>query len=118
MSNAMKALLLNAALALLVVAGAAYWQLDRQGTPDEGAFGVDPLLVDAVRMLGAGRLDIWRKVLLPAALPAVLTGVRVGLGTQLGLSTAVLLGLVLLAIGAGMDLLGLAVIRRIIAIDF
>ncbi|AXQ57185.1 ABC transporter permease [Streptomyces koyangensis] len=37
----------GADVALLVVAGAAYWQLNRQGTPDEGAFGVDPLLVAA-----------------------------------------------------------------------
>ncbi|SCD56388.1 FtsX-like permease family protein, partial [Streptomyces sp. BvitLS-983] len=32
----------GADVALLVVAGAAYWQLDRQGTPDEGAFGGRP----------------------------------------------------------------------------
>ncbi|MGX1837587.1 FtsX-like permease family protein [Streptomyces diastaticus] len=37
----------GADVALLVVAGAAFWQLDRQAAPGEGAFGVDPLLVAA-----------------------------------------------------------------------
>ncbi|WP_436736887.1 FtsX-like permease family protein [Streptomyces sp. BBFR102] len=37
----------GADVALLVVAGAAYWQLDRQAAPDGGEFGVDPLLVAA-----------------------------------------------------------------------
>jgi len=45
-----------------------------------GVRGVDPLWVDAVRMLGASRPAIWRKVLLPGAMPSLLTGVRVGLG--------------------------------------
>jgi len=45
-----------------------------------GVRGVDPLLVDAVRTLGGGRRDIWLKVLLPGAMPSVLTGIKVGLG--------------------------------------
>ncbi|MEA4857127.1 MAG: ABC transporter permease [Solidesulfovibrio sp.] len=45
-----------------------------------GVLAVDPLYVDAVRVLGGGRAAVWRKVLLPGALPSVVTGVRVGLG--------------------------------------
>ncbi len=45
-----------------------------------GVLAVDPLYADAVRVLGGGRAAVWRKVLLPGALPSVVTGVRVGLG--------------------------------------
>ncbi len=45
-----------------------------------GVRGVDALYVDAVRALGGGKAAVWAKVLLPGALPSVLTGVRVGLG--------------------------------------
>lgn len=45
-----------------------------------GVRGVDRLLCDAVRTLGGSTRDIWLKVLLPGAMPALLTGVRVGLG--------------------------------------
>ncbi|WP_428561390.1 MAG: ABC transporter permease [Solidesulfovibrio sp. DCME] len=45
-----------------------------------GVRAVDPLYVDAVRLLGGGRAAVWGKVLLPGALPSVVTGVRVGLG--------------------------------------
>lgn len=45
-----------------------------------GVRRVDRLLVDAVRMLGASKPVVWIKVLLPAALPAIWTGIRVGMG--------------------------------------
>lgn len=45
-----------------------------------GVLAVDPLYVEAVRVLGGGRAAVWRKVLLPGSLPSVVTGVRVGLG--------------------------------------
>ncbi|MDR2056370.1 MAG: ABC transporter permease [Desulfovibrio sp.] len=45
-----------------------------------GVRGVDPLLVDAVRTLGGNRRDIWLKVLLPGAMPSLLTGIKVGTG--------------------------------------
>jgi ABC-type nitrate/sulfonate/bicarbonate transport system permease component len=45
-----------------------------------GVRGVDSLCVDAVRLLGANRLGIWRTVLLPGAMPSILTGIRVGMG--------------------------------------
>lgn len=45
-----------------------------------GAKSVDPLLVDAARTLGANRLQIFTKVVLPYTVPYLMTGVKVGLG--------------------------------------
>lgn len=45
-----------------------------------GVRSVDPVHVNAARCLGAGRILFLRKVLLPSALPYILTGMRVGLG--------------------------------------
>jgi ABC-type nitrate/sulfonate/bicarbonate transport system permease component len=39
---------------------------------------IDPLLVRAAQSLGAGRLQLFRRVILPAALPEILTGSRLG----------------------------------------
>ena len=48
-----------------------------------GAAAIDPMLVEVGRHYGAGRLALFAKVILPAALPAVLTGLRLGLGLAL-----------------------------------
>ncbi|MDR1855729.1 MAG: ABC transporter permease [Desulfovibrio sp.] len=45
-----------------------------------GVASVERVHVEALKVLGAGRWAIWRKVLLPGAMPSVLTGVRVGMG--------------------------------------
>lgn len=45
-----------------------------------GARSVDPVLIDAARTLGAGRMDVFAKVVLPFTLPYMMTGVKVGLG--------------------------------------
>lgn len=44
-----------------------------------GVSRVQPSLAESVRTLGGSRLEILRSVILPGALPDVLTGVRVGL---------------------------------------
>jgi ABC-type nitrate/sulfonate/bicarbonate transport system permease component len=44
---------------------------------------VDRLLVTAARSMGASDRDLFRHVLLPAALPAILTGLRMGFTTAL-----------------------------------
>lgn len=45
-----------------------------------GARSVDPTLIDAARTLGARRIDIFTKVVLPFTIPYLMTGVTVGLG--------------------------------------
>jgi ABC-type nitrate/sulfonate/bicarbonate transport system permease component len=44
-----------------------------------GARGVDPLLVWSARSLGAGQLGVLWKIILPAALPEILSGIRMAL---------------------------------------
>jgi NitT/TauT family transport system permease protein len=44
-----------------------------------GARMVDPTLVTAAHSMGAGRPAVFVKVMLPAALPSVITGLRVGM---------------------------------------
>jgi len=46
----------------------------------QGARDVDKNLVRAARMMGAGGGALLRRVILPAALPSVFTGLRIGLG--------------------------------------
>ena len=41
-----------------------------------GVRTVDPLLVRAARSLGLGRLSLFRKVILPSAVPTIFTGIR------------------------------------------
>jgi ABC-type nitrate/sulfonate/bicarbonate transport system permease component len=49
---------------------------------DEAA-GLRPELIQSVRSLGAGRRALFRYVYLPASLPAVLTALRVSVGTAI-----------------------------------
>jgi NitT/TauT family transport system permease protein len=44
-----------------------------------GSGHVDPLLVKAARSMGAGRLDIFLNIVIPSALPQIMTGMRSGL---------------------------------------
>jgi NitT/TauT family transport system permease protein len=53
-----------------------------------GVKNVDPLLVRAALSLGAGRLDLIRKVVWPAILPLVFAGLKLGLGLALLLVVA------------------------------
>ena len=41
-----------------------------------GVKNVDPLLIKLARSLGLGRLDLFRKIIFPAALPTIFTGLR------------------------------------------
>lgn len=45
-----------------------------------GAREADPRLLQAARAFGANRFDIFVKVLIPGALPAILLGIRLGIG--------------------------------------
>lgn len=46
-----------------------------------GISRVDPNLLHAAQMMGATPRDLFVKVLIPAALPSILSGLRIGLGT-------------------------------------
>jgi NitT/TauT family transport system permease protein len=46
----------------------------------QGARDVDRNLVRAARMMGASSAQLLRRVVLPAAMPAIFTGLRIGLG--------------------------------------
>jgi NitT/TauT family transport system permease protein len=48
-----------------------------------GVQGLDPRLLDVGRHYGAGGARLFRKVILPATLPAIFTGLRLGLGLAL-----------------------------------
>ena len=48
-----------------------------------GVQSVDPILIRAVRAFGGTQRDVVTKVILPAALPLILAGLRIGLGRTL-----------------------------------
>lgn len=47
---------------------------------EAGARNINPVLVDAARCFGAKRLTLLRRVILPASIPYVITGMRIALG--------------------------------------
>ena len=47
-----------------------------------GIRGVDPKLIEAGRVFGLGRWQVVRRIVLPGALPSLLTGLRYGLGVS------------------------------------
>lgn len=49
----------------------------------DGVRGVDPMLIDTGRVFGLDRKGLVRKVILPACLPSVFTGMRISLATSL-----------------------------------
>jgi len=47
-----------------------------------GVKGLDPLLIKAAQDLGASRLQIFTKVVIPGALPNIFTGLRLGASAE------------------------------------
>jgi ABC-type nitrate/sulfonate/bicarbonate transport system permease component len=47
---------------------------------EAGARNINPILVDAARCFGARNLTLLRRVILPASIPYIITGMRIGLG--------------------------------------
>jgi len=45
-----------------------------------GVRQIDPSLIEMARAYGATEAQVWRRILIPAALPAIMTGIRLGLG--------------------------------------
>lgn len=64
-----------------------------------GVRQVDPALIQMARSFGAKEPQIWRDVLIPGALPAIMTGVRLGLGRAVTGMVIVELLMVSLALG-------------------
>ncbi len=64
-----------------------------------GVRSIDPSLVEMARTHCATELQIWRKVLLPGALPATMTGLRLGLSRAI--NGMLLSELLLMAVGVG-----------------
>ena len=60
---------------------------------------IDPSLIEMARCFGAGELSIWRRILLPGSLPAIMTGVRLGLGRAI--TGMVIIELLFIAVGLG-----------------
>ncbi len=77
-----------------------------------GIRSVDIRFVRAAQMLGAGRGDLFFRVLLPAALPALLSGLRIGLGTGWRVLVAAEM-----VVGAGTGL-GYAIIQSRWTLDY
>ncbi|MGO7689835.1 ABC transporter permease [Rhizobium ruizarguesonis] len=48
----------------------------------QGVVNVDKTLINAARVLGASDFTIFRRVIVPASLPYIMVGVRVGLGSS------------------------------------
>ena len=68
-----------------------------------GVRAVDPRLVEMAHAFGASERTIWTKVVIPAAVPAMFAGLRIGLGRALTGMVAV--ELLLVATGVGNILL-------------
>jgi NitT/TauT family transport system permease protein len=64
-----------------------------------GVRQVDPSVIEMARCFGASELQIWRRVLLPGSVPAVMAGVRIGLGRAV--TGMVIVELLLIAVGLG-----------------
>lgn len=64
-----------------------------------GVRQVDVALIEMARSYGAGEMRLWSEVILPSALPAIMTGIRLGLGRAF---TGMVIGeLLLVAVGLG-----------------
>ncbi len=64
-----------------------------------GVRSIDPSLIEMARTHCATELQIWRKILLPGALPATMTGLRLGLSRAI--NGMLLAELLLMAVGVG-----------------
>jgi ABC-type nitrate/sulfonate/bicarbonate transport system permease component len=64
-----------------------------------GVRQVDPNLIEMATSFGAKEREIWQKILLPGSLPAIMTGIRLGLGR--GVTGMVIIELLMVAVGIG-----------------
>lgn len=64
-----------------------------------GVRQVHPSLIEMALNLGATERQLWRKILLPGALPAIMTGVRLGLGRAV--TGMIIVELLMVSVGLG-----------------
>jgi NitT/TauT family transport system permease protein len=64
-----------------------------------GVRSIDPTLFEMAATFGAKPLQVWRHILLPGAMPAIMAGVRIGLARAIHGMVAV--ELLLMAVGVG-----------------
>ncbi len=60
---------------------------------------IDPALIEMARAFGASEMQLWRRVLLPGAIPGTFTGLRLGLARAI--TGMVVVELLLVAVGIG-----------------
>jgi ABC-type nitrate/sulfonate/bicarbonate transport system permease component len=68
-----------------------------------GVRGVEPALIEMAKSFGASESQIWRRIIVPGALPAIFAGLRIGLGRAI--TGMVMVELILVASGLGRLLL-------------
>ena len=64
-----------------------------------GVRQVDPKLIEMARSFMANERQIWRRILIPGAMPAIMTGVRIGLGRAI--TGMVIAELLMVSVGIG-----------------
>lgn len=64
-----------------------------------GVRAVDKSMVEMARSFGASERQVWQKILLPAAFPSVMTGLRTGLGRSF--AGMIIVELIMLPVGIG-----------------
>jgi ABC-type nitrate/sulfonate/bicarbonate transport system permease component len=64
-----------------------------------GVRQVDPTLIEMATSYGASEREIWRRVLLPGSIPAIMAGIRLGLGRAV--TAMVIVELLMVAAGIG-----------------
>ena len=68
-----------------------------------GVRNIDPGLIEMAQSFGANERQIWRRIVIPGAVPAIFAGLRIGLGRAIG--GMVIVELLLVASGVGRLLL-------------
>lgn len=68
-----------------------------------GVRAVEPALIEMAKSFGARESQIWRRIIIPGALPAIFAGLRIGLGRAI--TGMVMVELILVASGLGRLLL-------------
>jgi NitT/TauT family transport system permease protein len=64
-----------------------------------GVRQVDPNLIEMAHSFGSNELELWRRIILPGSLPAIMTGVRLALGRAI--TAMVIVELLMAAVGLG-----------------